>query len=103
MKGNMRTKNCFKRHDPAALCCVAILLTLSHSTPYSFAATKPVTGTLVKLPELRAAAQITRDTLGIAHIAARNEHDLFFLQGYVHAQDRLFQMDIDRRLASGTL
>jgi penicillin G amidase len=50
-----------------------------------------------------AAAQVWRDTFGIAHIQASNEHDLFFLQGYVHAQDRLFQMDTARRQASGTL
>jgi penicillin amidase len=55
------------------------------------------------LPGLRAAAQITRDVYGIAHIKAANEHDLFFLQGYVHAEDRLFQMDVTRRQASGTL
>ncbi|HEY6051492.1 MAG TPA: penicillin acylase family protein, partial [Thermoanaerobaculia bacterium] len=34
---------------------------------------------------------------------ASDEHDLFFLQGWVHAQDRLFQMDVTRRRASGTL
>ena len=56
-----------------------------------------------RLPGLHAAAEITRDTSGIAHIRAGNEHDLFFLQGYVHAQDRLFQMDTARRQASGTL
>src|SRR5262245_45801787 len=56
----------------------------------------------VPLPGLRAAAQITRDTNGIAHIRAANDHDLYFLQGWVHAQDRLFQMDESRRLASGT-
>jgi penicillin G amidase len=55
------------------------------------------------LPGLQAAAQITRDVYGIAHIRAGNEHDLFFLQGYVHAEDRLFQMDVTRRQASGTL
>jgi penicillin amidase len=55
------------------------------------------------LPELTAAAQIARDRNGIAHIQALNDHDLFFLQGYVHAQDRLFQMDMSRRLANGTL
>jgi penicillin amidase len=55
------------------------------------------------LPGLRAAAQITRDVYGIAHIKAASEHDLFFLQGYVHAEDRLFQMDVSRRQASGTL
>src|SRR5260370_8203990 len=60
-------------------------------------------GPPVQLPGLTAAARITRDTDGIAHIRAQNEHDLFFLQGYVHAQDRLFQMDVSRREASGTL
>src|SRR5258707_8581246 len=57
----------------------------------------------LRLAALWAAAEVTRDTLGVAHINARNEHDLFFLQGYVHAQDRLFQMDMNRRLGSGTL
>ncbi len=41
--------------------------------------------------------------MAIAHIRAENEHDLFFLRGYVHAQDRLFQMDVSRREAGGTL
>jgi penicillin amidase len=56
----------------------------------------------IPLPGLRAPAQITRDTNGIAHIRAAQDHDLYFLQGWVHAQDRLFQMDERRRLASGT-
>ena len=60
-------------------------------------------GAPVRLPSLKAAARITRDSDGIAHIRAQNEHDLFFLQGYVHAEDRLFQMDVSRREASGTL
>ena len=46
---------------------------------------------------------MVRDIDGIAHIRASNEHDLFFLQGWVHAGDRLFQMDVTRRQASGTL
>ena len=56
-----------------------------------------------RLEGLRAAAEITRDAYGIAHIRADNDHDMYFLQGYVHAQDRLFQMDSSRRQASGTL
>ncbi len=56
-----------------------------------------------KLEGLTAAATISRDIYGIAHIKAGNDHDLYFLQGYVHAQDRLFQMDVNRRRASGTL
>lgn len=55
------------------------------------------------LPGLHDAASITRDGAGIAHVRAADEHDLFFLQGFVHAEDRLFQMDVTRRRASGTL
>ncbi|HEX6262254.1 MAG TPA: penicillin acylase family protein, partial [Actinomycetota bacterium] len=49
------------------------------------------------MPGLIDAAEIARDERGIAHITARNDHDLFFLQGWVHAGDRLFQMDVSRR------
>ena len=56
-----------------------------------------------KLAGLKAAAEVSRDNYGIAHIQAGNDHDLYFMQGYVHAQDRLFQMDVSRRRASGTL
>jgi penicillin amidase len=56
-----------------------------------------------KLRGLHAAAEVSRDVYGIAHIKAGNDHDLYFMQGYVHAQDRLFQMDVSRRRASGTL
>jgi penicillin G amidase len=57
----------------------------------------------LRLPGLRAPASVTRDVDGIAHIAASNEHDMLYLQGWVHASDRLFQMDVTRRQASGTL
>lgn len=48
-------------------------------------------------------AWVVRDEWGIAHILAHNEHDAFFLQGYVQAEDRLFQMDVNRRRAQGRL
>ncbi|MCG6926692.1 MAG: penicillin acylase family protein [Acidobacteria bacterium] len=73
------------------------------SLPSAAQAGPPSTTKPETLPGLRAAAHITRDVYGIAHIRARNKHDLFFLQGYVHAEDRLFQMDATRRQASGTL
>ena len=56
-----------------------------------------------RLAGLQAAARITIDDEGISHVRADNEHDLYFMQGWVHAGDRLFQMDYNRRLASGTL
>jgi penicillin G amidase len=48
-------------------------------------------------------AGVTRDRFGLAHVSARDHRRLFFLQGWVHAQDRLFQMDTSRRQASGTV
>ena len=52
---------------------------------------------------LRAAVLVLRDIEGIPHIIANNEHDMVMMQGWVHARDRLFQMDFSRRQASGTL
>ena len=46
---------------------------------------------------------VIRDRWGVPHIYAANPHDAFFGQGFVHAQDRLFQMEVARRLASGKL
>src|SRR6202161_4552029 len=47
--------------------------------------------------------EILRDKWGIAHIYAKNEADLFFAQGFNVARDRLFQLELWRRQATGTL
>ena len=47
--------------------------------------------------------RIYRDEYNIPHIIAQNEHDLFFAQGFITAQDRLWQMDLERRIAEGRL
>jgi penicillin amidase len=52
---------------------------------------------------LRAPVEVIRDRWGIPHIYAENDHDLMYAQGFVHAQERLWQMDYNRRLASGRL
>lgn len=57
-------------------------------------------GTL-KVAGLTAAVTIYRDAYGIAHVRAANELDAWFGQGYAAAQDRLWQMEMDRRRASG--
>lgn len=57
-------------------------------------------GTL-RLRGLEHPVQIYRDRLGIPHIRAHSVHDAFLTQGFVHAQDRLWQMDYDRRRAYG--
>ncbi|HYM61434.1 MAG TPA: penicillin acylase family protein [Thermoanaerobaculia bacterium] len=60
-------------------------------------------GVLVKVPGMQLPGMVTREANGIPHIFALNRHDLFFLNGWMHANDRLFQMDANRRIASGTL
>ncbi|MCB8944222.1 MAG: penicillin acylase family protein [Ardenticatenaceae bacterium] len=55
------------------------------------------------LPALQHTVTIQRDQWGIPHIRAENRHDLFVAQGFVHAQDRLWQMELNRRAALGTL
>jgi penicillin amidase len=59
------------------------------------------TGTL-RLNGLEGPVEIVRESTGIPHIRAGSEHDAFFAQGFVHAQDRLGQMEYDRRRALGT-
>jgi penicillin G amidase len=59
-------------------------------------------GTL-RVKGLRAQATITRDSSGVPHISAGTREDGYFALGYVHAQDRLWQMELQRRIASGTL
>lgn len=56
-----------------------------------------------RLLGLQQRAEVLRDTYGVPHIYAQNAYDLFFLQGYVTAQDRLFQMDLYRRAGAGRL
>ncbi len=60
-----------------------------------------VTGDVIA--PISAAGEIRRDTRGIAHIIAATWEDAVFLEGYAMAQDRLFQMDGMRRVASGEL
>ena len=51
----------------------------------------------------RTNGRVVRDVDGIPHITASTERDVIYLQGFTHAQDRLFQMDGARRQADGTL
>ncbi len=55
------------------------------------------------LDGLQEPVEIVRDEWGINHIYAKNQHDLFFAQGYAAAADRLFQFEIWRRQATGTV
>src|SRR5215204_4131286 len=58
---------------------------------------------VTELPGLERPVDVLRDRFGVPQIFADNERDLFFAQGYVHAQDRFFQMELGRRAGQGRL
>jgi penicillin amidase len=57
----------------------------------------------VAIDGLEASVEIVRDDMGIPHIYADNPHDLFVAQGFVHAQERFWQMDVWRHIGAGRL
>jgi len=63
----------------------------------------PKTDGEMYLKGIKSEVIIYRDEFGIPYIEAQNEEDLFFALGFVHSQDRLFQMDITRRAGMGRL
>jgi penicillin amidase len=63
----------------------------------------PVTSGEVEVPGLAASVTVTRNDLGIPDLYASSLEDLFFAQGYVHAQDRFWEMDVRRHITAGRL
>jgi penicillin amidase len=63
----------------------------------------PKTNGTLRLAELHEPVEIITDHYGVPHIYAHNEDDLYLAQGYVHAQYRLWQMELNRRVGSGRL
>ena len=57
----------------------------------------------IKLTDLFEPVTVCRDSLAIPHVYARNEHDLYMVTGYLLAEDRLWQMDLLRRVTLGRL
>lgn len=55
----------------------------------------------IRVPGLKSNVEVIRDPLGVPHIYAANSDDLFFAQGYVQAQDRLWQMELFRHIGQG--
>ncbi len=83
---------------------LAILIVAAATFAYLIArsALPQLDGSLT-LKGLSAQVKVTRDNHGVPTIEAANFEDLFFAQGFVTAQDRLWQMDIMRRFAGGEL
>ncbi|MBL0385242.1 penicillin acylase family protein [Tumebacillus sp. ITR2] len=86
-----------------ALVLVLLLLTSSGTGYYLISKSLPVVEGTLKLHGLDKPVTVWRDDHGVPHIEATDEHDLYLAQGYVTAQDRMFQMDLSRRQASGEL
>lgn len=59
--------------------------------------------TSINVAGLEQPVDVFRDSAGVNHIYAQTEHDLFFAQGYCAARDRLFQFEVWRRQATGTM
>ncbi|MEE8147198.1 MAG: penicillin acylase family protein, partial [Longimicrobiales bacterium] len=99
------------RQSPARFALVALVVLAAGcaapSTPDSLEelarqALAQIDGEL-EIPGLREPVEVIRDEWGIPHIYARNDDDLFLAQGYVMAQDRLWQMEMWRRWHEGRL
>jgi penicillin amidase len=58
---------------------------------------------MLKLKGLKHPVEVLFDQVGVPHIYGQNEADTYFALGYVHAQDRLFQMEMMRRVSAGRL
>jgi penicillin G amidase len=104
-----KTKTYLKR---AGIGLLAIVILLGAGGGYYFMSYLPNTVAPKSFPQvdgeiqlegLNGSVDVYRDAMGIPHIYASTQHDLFFAQGYIHAQDRFWQMDVSRHIGSGRL
>lgn len=83
---------------------IAVILVLIIAGIFIFLqTTKPIYSGEQKVPGLTSEVEVLFDDYGVPHIYAQHEEDAYFALGYVHAQDRLFQMEMLRRAAGGRL
>lgn len=82
---------------------LVVALLLGGSATYLIRASWPQEKGVVQLSQLYDTVTVYRDRWGIPQIYANNSHDLFLAQGYLHAQDRFWQMDFWRHLGAGRL
>lgn len=87
--------------------CIAILILcffiIMGSVYYLFAKEVPQDNATIALPGLENTVEAIYDSFGVPHVYGRSDKDLVRTLGYLHARDRLWQMDLIRRAASGTL
>ncbi len=82
---------------------VLVVIATAAFTIWSVRRPFPTYDATVELPRLQASVEVLRDENGIPHIYADTAEDLFRAQGYVHAQDRFWEMDFRRHVTSGRL
>jgi penicillin amidase len=91
------------RHATALLLTgAALALVYAADVAWGFRAHATTSGEIVA-PSLHARVTIARDARDVPHIVASSPDDLFFAQGFAEGSDRLFQMELTRRYATGTL
>ena len=82
---------------------VAVLIVITLWAWWRVRACLPQLDGAIQVQGLGAPVEVLRDARGVPHIRAQSIDDAYFAQGYVTAQDRLWQMDLSRRLANGDL
>ena len=95
-----------RRYAAVVLLVITTVLSVARLTLWKSSAAQSsgvLSSSTQKLPGLQQPVTILRDSWGIPHIYAQNQHDMFFAQGYATAQDRLFQMELWKRAGQGTL
>ena len=85
------------------LTLLVVLLLVAGISLWFWMAPLPATRGRVRVSGIGSEATIVRDRYGVPHITAKSPEDLFFAQGYAHAQDRFWQMEINRRTGNGEL
>lgn len=82
---------------------VGLILLVTITAYFYLRSTAPDYSGTLTLEGLKSEVEVLYDNYGVPHIYAQNEEDAYYALGYVHAQDRLFQMEMIRRAAGGRL
>lgn len=85
---------------------IVVVLAIGGLTSFSISSVResfPTESGRITLPGLTGSVEVLRDSFGVPQIYADHAEDLFEAQGYLHAQDRFYEMDFRRHLAAGRL
>ena len=100
---SLRPKRKRRRLRTGAVGLLALLMVLGGGFTLYLLSSLPQTSGRLVVPGLHAEIRIDRDADGVPLITARDDEDAAFGLGFVHAQDRLFQMELQRRYGAGRL